>query len=43
MRRRTAGQYLTDALTRIVNDHPNSSIDELLPWAYNRHELKAVA
>lgn len=26
--------YLTDVLTRIVNDHPNSRIDELLPWAY---------
>ena len=35
--------YLTDALTRIVNGHPNSNIDELLPWAYCRHDLKAVA
>jgi hypothetical protein len=36
--------YLTDVLTRIVNDHPNSQIDELLPWAYIRApELKAVA
>lgn len=26
--------YLTDALTRIVNGHPNSNIGELLPWAY---------
>ena len=26
--------YLTDVITRIVNDHPNSQIDELLPWAY---------
>ena len=26
--------YLTDVITRIVNDHPNSRIDELLPWAY---------
>lgn len=26
--------YLTDVLTRIVADHPNSRIDELLPWAY---------
>jgi hypothetical protein len=23
---------LTDALTRIVNGHPNSDIDQLLPW-----------
>jgi transposase len=36
--------YLADVLTRIVNDHPNTQIDELLPWAYVRaHELKAVA
>jgi transposase len=26
--------YLTDIITKIVNDHPNSKIDELLPWAY---------
>ena len=26
--------YLADVITRIVNDHPNSRIDELLPWAY---------
>ena len=26
--------YLADVITRIVNDHPNSQIDELLPWAY---------
>ena len=36
--------YLTDVLTRIVNGHPNSQIDDLLPWAYIvDHELKAVA
>ncbi|TIP52937.1 MAG: IS66 family transposase, partial [Mesorhizobium sp.] len=36
--------YLTDVLTRIVNGHPNSQIDDLLPWAYIRApELKAVA
>jgi transposase len=36
--------YLTDVLTRIVNGHLNSRIDELLPWAYIRSaELKAVA
>ena len=27
-------RYLTDVLTRIVNEHPNSQIDDLLPWAY---------
>ncbi len=26
--------YLTDVITRIVNGHPNSRIDDLLPWAY---------
>ena len=26
--------YLTDVITRIVSGHPNSRIDELLPWAY---------
>jgi hypothetical protein len=35
--------YLTDVLTRIVNGHPNSDIDQLLPWAYRRQALKAVA
>ena len=35
--------YLTDVLARIVDGHPNSEIDQLLPWAYKRHGLKAVA
>jgi hypothetical protein len=26
--------YLADVITKIVNGHPNSQIDELLPWAY---------
>jgi hypothetical protein len=26
--------YLTDVLTRIVNGHPNSRIDELMPWVW---------
>ncbi|ENN86430.1 transposase [Rhizobium freirei PRF 81] len=26
--------YLADVLTKIVNGHPNSQIDELLPWSY---------
>jgi transposase len=34
--------YLADVLTRIVNGHPNSDID-LLPWAYRKQDLKAVA
>jgi hypothetical protein len=27
-------RYLSDVITRIVNGHPNSRINELLPWAY---------
>lgn len=26
--------YLAEVITRIVNRHPNSQIDDLLPWAY---------
>ena len=26
--------YLEDVIARIANGHPNSRIDELLPWAY---------
>src|ERR1700688_2526667 len=26
--------YLADVITKIVNAHPNSQIDDLLPWAY---------
>ena len=36
--------YLADVLTKIVNGHLNSAIDELLPWAYaTAAPLKAVA
>ena len=36
--------YLTDVITKIVNGHPNSRIDELLPWAYALNQpLKDVA
>jgi transposase len=36
--------YLTDVITKIVNGHPNSRIDELLPWAYPAPQsLKDVA
>ena len=36
--------YLSDVITKIVNGHPNSRIDELLPWAYPKQPpLKAVA
>lgn len=27
-------EYLTDVITKVVNGHPNSRIDELLPWVY---------
>jgi len=36
--------YLADVLTRIVNDHPNSHLDGLLPWAYiDGQDLKPTA
>jgi transposase len=36
--------YLNDVITRIVNGHQQSKIDELLPWAYLAvGDLKAVA
>ena len=35
--------YLTDVFTRIANGHPNSRIDQLLPCAFKRKDLKAVA
>jgi transposase len=36
--------YLTDVITRIVAGHPNSRLDELLPWAYPATPtLQAVA
>jgi len=36
--------YLSDVITKIVNGHPYSRIEELLPWAYAaQHSLKEVA
>jgi len=36
--------YLDDVITRIVNGHPQSRIDDLLPWAYPAAAtLRAVA
>ena len=35
--------YLADVISRIVDRHPNSRLDDLLPWAYKAVELKAVA
>ncbi|WP_296571560.1 transposase domain-containing protein, partial [Phreatobacter sp.] len=34
---------LADVISRIVAGHPQSQIDELLPWAYAARPLKAVA
>jgi transposase len=35
--------YLADVMSKIVNNHPNSRIDELLPWAYpTAHSLRDV-
>jgi transposase len=36
--------YLADVITRIVDSHPNSRLDELLPWTYPaKPNFKAVA
>ena len=35
--------YFTDVIARIVAGHPQSQIDELLPWVYAPAPLKAVA
>jgi len=37
-------RYLADVITRIVEGHPNSRLDELLPWAHAAApKLRAVA
>jgi hypothetical protein len=33
-------KYPTDVLARIINNHPNNSIDQLLPWPYQAQDLK---
>lgn len=35
--------YLADFIARIVKRHPQSQIDDLLPWSYSPLQLKAVA
>jgi len=35
--------YLADAITRFVAGHPQSQLDDLLPWTYAPAPLKAVA
>jgi transposase len=35
--------HLTDVLARIVNGYPNRDIDQLLPRAYQKQDLRAVA
>jgi transposase len=32
--------YLADVLSRLVNRHPASQIDQLMPWAYARAMVK---
>ncbi|MDP3257168.1 transposase domain-containing protein, partial [Bosea sp. (in: a-proteobacteria)] len=34
---------LVDVITRIVDGHPQSQLNDLLPWAYATPPLKAVA
>ncbi|MDF2434597.1 MAG: transposase [Mucilaginibacter sp.] len=31
--------YITEVITRIVQGHPQSQIDELMPWRHGRREL----
>ena len=31
--------YLTDVINKIVNGHPNSRLDELLPWLYRSDKV----
>lgn len=35
--------YLADVITRIVAGHPQSNIDDLLPWAYQAKAIQPVA
>ena len=36
--------YLADVITRIVNGHPQTRLDDLMPWAYPvMRQLQAVA
>jgi transposase len=35
--------YLADVIARIVAGHPQSGLDDLLPWAYAPQPLRAVA
>lgn len=43
--RRGPQAYIADVLTNIVNLHPNSQIDDLMPWAYapQKQAFKDVA
>ena len=35
--------YLADVIARIVAGHPQSGLDDLLPWTYAAQPLRAVA
>ncbi|TCU12744.1 transposase domain-containing protein, partial [Rhizobium laguerreae] len=34
--------YLADVLTKIVNGHPNSQLEELLPWSYRTDKMLPI-
>ncbi|WP_328518528.1 transposase domain-containing protein [Pararhizobium qamdonense] len=34
--------YLADVLTKIVNGHPNSQLEELLPWSYRTDKMVPI-
>jgi len=35
--------YLNDIITRIVNGHPQTRLDDLMPWLYPATQIPAVA
>jgi len=39
----SSGDSVSGVARRIVNGHPNRDIDALLPWAYRKQHLRAVA
>ena len=35
--------YFADVLTKLINGHPQSRLDELLPWAYATQNVAVTA
>ena len=33
-------RYLTDVLTKLANQWPNSRLNELIPWAWKANDIK---